>query len=1234
MSFRIESSAEPVAGYRLIERLGSGGFGEVWKAEAPGGIFKAIKIIHGDLRDRDTDSFRFAEQELKALKRVKQVRHPYLLAIDRYDIVDGRLFITMELADCNLWDRFRVCRREGLPGIPRDELMRYMFECAEVLDLFNDKFQLQHLDIKPQNLFLLYDHVKVADFGQVKDLENHIAEVTGGITPVYAAPETFDGYVSRYCDQYSLACVYQELLTGQRPFDGSSMQQLLMQHIQLPPNLQPSPPSDRPALAKALAKKPDDRFPSVKAMCEALVNGHIGRVGISVNTPASFGTPGSTSVVKDFSKPAADDTSASARIEVQLEPANLTQTAYPDGASSYAASGNAFEQSTNSLGLTGFIPKFQTPHTSDPTETTAPAVRVAPPERHGDGSLRPTLILGLGDAGRRVVSRFRRTIGDQFGTQEKLPAVRTLYLDTDADGLAAAAADLPPEDILPVKLNRSAHYLKPRLNGRTILEGWFDPQLLYKLPRNPATMSLRSFGRLAFCDHYRNIGAKLFADLEAMLQPTALADTQANTGLEAASNRPRVVIVAGLGGGTGSGMFLDAAYTVRTQLRRLGYTNPEIVGVFFTPPDHPQSDVTALCRANTYAALTELHHYFRPDVAFTAWYDERSAGIRETEPPFSKVYLLNGPNSAPLAPPSTAAGGSGSTPIGYVHRTPPSGVRRNSGTSRMAATVRRSGGVAVEQTSRADHLEAHDPYSAAADYLRIALFTQAGPLLDEVRPPQTDPELGTFVQTVGLTRFTWPRAEVIRRTGRILAGVLVQHWVSPDPTQVRQLIPTSAQEHWTRLGLEPERMAADLLARAEQQTGVNLSRLIQLGTEQLLPKGWLARTPEPEKLGTVLESWVALIGRPNGPIGREAVLTEAFADAADERSEQIRIEFADLFPQLIESPQFRLAGAEETIRQVLGILERSRSRYEQFAATSESEAASSIDLLQGHVYHNRGMRKLTTSEFTDAVRAFPKSQQNFLLARGVLRVYRKLKDVLTAILAEVASCRQRIEIGMPDLAADSDLAAAPTGPGEYLPAGCGCTEDAVQLFLKSLGDEDLTNLDYRVQDGIEHKFGGLYQACLNSSEGHAAIFAVVKEQTRSYLEDRLGDVDLAGILFHHFQGKRNAAGRLQQAFDQAGPRLVGNGPWTHHALNVYLGPTGPGGDPIREIAAELLPDGTIDVVAPDEVVLCREFPEVPLAALPQFGQQWINAYKAFPESQQSTPHSRLDVTRWTDIDTA
>ena len=55
MAVRIETGSEPIPGYKLIERLGGGGFGEVWKAEAPGGLFKAIKFVYGDLQAADSD---------------------------------------------------------------------------------------------------------------------------------------------------------------------------------------------------------------------------------------------------------------------------------------------------------------------------------------------------------------------------------------------------------------------------------------------------------------------------------------------------------------------------------------------------------------------------------------------------------------------------------------------------------------------------------------------------------------------------------------------------------------------------------------------------------------------------------------------------------------------------------------------------------------------------------------------------------------------------------------------------------------------------------------------------------------------------------------------------------------------------------------------------------------------------------------------------------------------------
>lgn len=262
-------NAEPIRGYRLIEPIGSGGFGEVWKCEAPGGICKAIKFVHGsddDLGDRD----KRAEEELRAVQHIKSIRHPFLLSIDRVEVVDGELIIVTELADQNLHELLLKYRSLGKPGVPREEILTYLREAAEVLDMMNLKFDLQHLDIKPRNLFLVSNHVKVADFGLVNSLGVSGKVHIGAITPLYAAPELFQGQLSRHCDQYSLAIVYQELLTGTLPFAGRNSRQLLLQHTQAEPNLDSVPINERPILARALAKNPDHRYASCMAFVRAL----------------------------------------------------------------------------------------------------------------------------------------------------------------------------------------------------------------------------------------------------------------------------------------------------------------------------------------------------------------------------------------------------------------------------------------------------------------------------------------------------------------------------------------------------------------------------------------------------------------------------------------------------------------------------------------------------------------------------------------------------------------------------------------------------------------------------------------------------------------------------------------------------------------------------------------------------------------------------------------------------
>jgi serine/threonine protein kinase len=265
---------EILPGYRLIEPIGRGGFGEVWKCEAPGGLHKAAKFVHRAL-DHLHGSSACADEELSAIQRVKAIRHPFLLSIERVESAGDHLIVVSELADKSLHALFQEYRQAGKQGIPREQLLHYLWEAAEALDVLNLRHSLLHLDVKPQNLFLVSEHVKLGDFGLVYSLDTETrngdkAAMRDSVTPRYAAPELFQGAVSQSSDQYSLAIVYQELLTGILPFDGTNARQLMVQHAQAEPELAALPLPDRAAVARALSKDPARRFPSCAAFAQAL----------------------------------------------------------------------------------------------------------------------------------------------------------------------------------------------------------------------------------------------------------------------------------------------------------------------------------------------------------------------------------------------------------------------------------------------------------------------------------------------------------------------------------------------------------------------------------------------------------------------------------------------------------------------------------------------------------------------------------------------------------------------------------------------------------------------------------------------------------------------------------------------------------------------------------------------------------------------------------------------------
>jgi serine/threonine protein kinase len=613
MNWLREPDTEPLPGYRLLEPIGHGGFGEVWKCLAPGGILKAIKFVYGNLHDLEVEDGR-AQQELKALERVKQVRHPFLLSIEQIQEIDGELIIVMELADQNLHECFQGYQQRGYPGIPREKLLAYLDDAAAGLDYLIEKHNLQHLDIKPRNLFLVADRVKVADFGLVKTLErSSVSGLLGGVTPLYAAPETFANKISKHSDQYSLAIVYVELLTGRRPFDGKNIRQLALQHMSAPPDLSMLPEAERDIVAKALAKDPEQRFPSCTAFIRTLA---------AVGRPISWSTGWDSHSLGNLSVPSL--------AHIAIPDSEIVPPSSPekDGSGISVASPRQ-SQSSDAIRL------CTTRSDESLLEATEP--------HHEVGVLRPSLMVGIGSFGRRALQEIRRRITDRLGDASQLPALRFLYVDCDPDAAqkalsAPAEVALHSDEILLIPLQPVTQYRRRQLEQ--ILE-WLPREKLYSIPRNLQAGGVRAFGRLAFCDHYLRFVARLRREIQIACHPESLAQTSAQTGLNVRDTVPQILVFASLAGGSG-GMLLDVGYAIRRVLQRVpGGQNAQVTAyVYLAAPSDPTSPDHEL--ANVVAGLTELHHYADTDIVFTAQYGGPDGPRVENRGlPFNATYLMS-----------------------------------------------------------------------------------------------------------------------------------------------------------------------------------------------------------------------------------------------------------------------------------------------------------------------------------------------------------------------------------------------------------------------------------------------------------------------------------------------------------------------------------------------------------------------------------------------------------------
>ena len=411
---------------------------------------------------------------------------------------------------------------------------------------------------------------------------------------------------------------------------------------------------------------------------------------------------------------------------------------------------------------------------------------------------------------------------------------------------------------------------------------------LYKLPRNPGSANgVRAFGRLALFDHYRTIAQRLRQEIETFLTDDPLLQADQATKLGLRTNRPRAYVVAGLAGGTGSGMFLDLAYLVRHELRQVGYMRPEVVGLFFIPPADPNAPRSSGV-GNTYAALTELYHFQSRMTRYQTAFDKSEAPITDNDPPFSRIALLQLPRGS-------------------------------------------------------DMQKSQKVVAMAARALYHELLTPAGRLTEKSGESYraANPAAAPVCQTFGLYRLSWPRPEVLIAATNRLAQRQLQQWTAKDGAPLREHITEWLERQWTERNLSFEAVSASFHSAARALLREEPERIFDALIDPLR-----TRTPSGGRFDAasacgVLEQIIKLVGKPETDSSQIiSTVAKCFNARFEDLTKEAEGHLAVLAATFLEVPRFRLAGAEEAIRQFGEKLKRQVDTLEPIRVDMDKEVRS------------------------------------------------------------------------------------------------------------------------------------------------------------------------------------------------------------------------------------------------------------------------------------------------------
>jgi hypothetical protein len=714
-------------------------------------------------------------------------------------------------------------------------------------------------------------------------------------------------------------------------------------------------------------------------------------------------------------------------------------------------------------------------------EACPPVVDVPPPDVDSQAPpLKPTLFIGLGGCGGKVLRRLRRRLDDRLPGELRMLAPMLLF-DTDARELICSAqgddpGHLKPEEMLAMPLRRSQDY---RDDSRKLLE-WLSRRWLYNIPRSLHTEGLRPLGRLALVDHAEAATARLKQAIESLHEHATKLQLF-----------PRVVIVGSPCGGTGGGMVTDVALLARQLAEALpDGENMEVLAVLIhgTNRNPQQQDLAA---ANTVATLTELAQFHRPGAVFPG---DPACGLKPRQAgsgPLDTVYLLHG--GADLAPQQMEAAN-----------------------DRVAEFL-----LLDTVTSAGNILEASRREQSEIPGLRLRSFGlyQLGFAHDQLLDDAVHRICRAVIQRLsGPSPSTEPK-----KTSRLLAGTV--NAVEPSGSTNNSLVEldqrASTLARTMGLDVEPLMHVVQQFAAAELggDPEAFFRRLMTAGPQgQTSPEKWVATACD-------------LFGRQHTDTSIQAQPGE-LAQAIDQRVgpwiAQVGTGLRDWIEAIVDDPQCRVVGAKRAAKWFQGYLKtlvdklgESRGRF-----IRESQAAASA-LLGSSVAAQGKSRQ--PQDLVAAFLQYCRLRLFELVAQRAGQIAHSLQSHAVAAHDAMVDLQRELDHLATEfpVAADTTASAAP-GSNEV-----SALRSSVAYELKGAEEALAKQLDEQLTHTVLAAGGGLRPVVSAGGEARQQLVATIRATARQAALGKVGQVDLASMLL----AKENGESPLTKCLTEAQPWL-------------------------------------------------------------------------------------------------